>query len=128
MRFTRNRGARRAPFIEVNCAAIPEELIESELFGHVKGAFTGATAAKRGKFELADGATLFLDEVGDMSARVQAKVLRVLEEQRFEPVGSTTSMRVDVRMIAATNKRLDLEIERGSISRRSVLSSQRHSV
>ncbi|HEV2708569.1 MAG TPA: sigma-54 dependent transcriptional regulator, partial [Pyrinomonadaceae bacterium] len=103
-----------APFVELNCAAIPEELIESELFGHVRGAFTGATSAKRGKFELADGATLFLDEVGDMSARVQAKVLRVLEEQRFEPVGSTTSMRVDVRVIAATNKRLDAEIERGN--------------
>ncbi|MGH9901317.1 MAG: sigma-54-dependent transcriptional regulator, partial [Pyrinomonadaceae bacterium] len=103
-----------APFVEVNCAAIPEELIESELFGHVRGAFTGATGAKRGKFELADGATLFLDEVGDMSPRVQAKVLRVLEEQRFEPVGSTTPMRVDVRVIAATNKRLDAELERGN--------------
>jgi two-component system nitrogen regulation response regulator NtrX len=92
---------------------VPEELIESELFGHARGAFTGATAPKRGKFEAADGATLFLDEVGDMSARMQAKVLRVLEEQRFEPVGSTTPMRVDVRVIAATNKRLELEIERG---------------
>src|SRR5918992_396819 len=102
-----------APFVEVNCAAIPEELIESELFGHVKGAFTGATSAKRGKFELADGATLFLDEVGDMSARMQAKVLRVLEEQRFEPVGAPTPMRVDVRVIAATNKRLEVEIDRG---------------
>ncbi len=102
------------PFIEVNSAAIPEELIESELFGHVKGAFTGATAAKKGKFELADGATLFLDEVGDMSAKVQAKVLRVLEEQRFEPVGSGTSINVDVRVIAATNKRLDAEIELGN--------------
>src|SRR2546429_7161644 len=103
-----------APFVEVNSAAIPEELIESELFGHVKGAFTGATAAKKGKFELADGATLFLDEVADMSARVQAKVLRALEEQRFEPVGSTVSVRVDVRVIAATNKRLDLLIEQGT--------------
>ena len=102
-----------APFIEVNSAAIPEELIESELFGHVKGAFTGATAAKKGKFELADGATIFLDEVGDMSAKVQAKVLRVLEEQRFEPVGSGNAINVDVRVIAATNKRLDEEIERG---------------
>jgi two-component system nitrogen regulation response regulator NtrX len=99
-----------APFIEVNSAAIPEELIESELFGHVKGAFTGATAAKKGKFELADGATIFLDEVGDM----QAKVLRVLEEQRFEPVGSGTSISVDVRIIAATNKRLDVEIDQGN--------------
>src|SRR6266404_4529694 len=103
-----------APFVEINSAAIPEELIESELFGHVKGAFTGATAAKKGKFELADGATLFLDEVSDMSANVQAKVLRVLEEQRFEPVGSNTPINVDVRVIAATNKRLDEEIERGT--------------
>ena len=103
-----------APFIEVNSAAIPEELIESELFGHVKGAFTGATAVKKGKFELADGATLFLDEVSDMSANVQAKVLRVLEEQRFEPVGSNTPINVDVRVVAATNKRLDEEIEKGT--------------
>src|SRR6266516_6789794 len=104
-----------APFVEVNSAAIPEELIESELFGHVKGAFTGATVAKKGKFELADGATIFLDEVGDMSQKVQAKVLRVLEEQRFEPVGSGTSISVDVRVIAATNKRLDVEIEQGNL-------------
>src|SRR5687767_9586002 len=102
-----------APFVEVNSAAIPEELIESELFGHVKGAFTGATAAKKGKFEIADGATLFLDEIGDMSSKVQAKTLRVLEEQRFEPVGSGNSIKVDVRVIAATNKRLDTEIEQG---------------
>jgi len=101
------------PFIEVNCAAIPEELIESELFGHVKGAFTGATQAKRGKFERADSATLFLDEVGDMSLKTQSKVLRALEEQRFEPVGSETPVNVDVRVIAATNKRLEAEIERG---------------
>jgi two-component system nitrogen regulation response regulator NtrX len=103
-----------APFIEVNSAAIPEELIESELFGHVKGAFTGATAAKKGKFELADGATLFLDEVSDMSANTQAKVLRVLEEQRFEAVGSNSPVNVDVRVIAATNKRLEDEIEKGA--------------
>jgi two-component system, NtrC family, nitrogen regulation response regulator NtrX len=103
-----------APFVEVNSAAIPEELIESELFGHVKGAFTGATTAKKGKFELADSATLFMDEIGDMSARVQAKVLRVLEEQRFEPVGSNQSVRVDVRILAATNKRLEVEIEQGN--------------
>src|SRR6266576_1666879 len=102
-----------APFVEINSAAIPEELIESELFGHVKGSFTGATAAKKGKFELADGATLFLDEVSDMSANVQAKVLRVLEEQRFEPVGSVNSVKVDVRVIAATNKQLDIEMEQG---------------
>jgi two-component system nitrogen regulation response regulator NtrX len=106
------RSAR--PFIEVNCAAIPEELIESELFGHVKGAFTGATQAKRGKFERADGATIFLDEVGDMSLKTQSKVLRALEEQRFEPVGSEASVTVDARVIAATNKRLEAEIERGA--------------
>ena len=103
-----------ASFIEVNSAAIPEELVESELFGHVKGSFTGATGAKKGKFELADGATLFLDEIADMSARVQAKVLRVLEEQRFEPVGSNTPVTVDVRIIAATNRRLDTEMELGT--------------
>lgn len=101
------------PFVEVNCAAIPEELIESELFGHLKGAFTGATQAKRGKFERADGATLFLDEVGDMSLRTQSKVLRALEEQRFEPVGSEATVNVDVRVIAATNKKLEEEIEAG---------------
>ncbi len=101
------------PFIEFNCAAIPEDLVESELFGHVRGAFTGATQAKRGKFERADGATLFLDEVGDMSLKTQAKVLRILEEQRFEPVGSESPVSVDVRVIAATNKRLEAEIERG---------------
>jgi two-component system, NtrC family, nitrogen regulation response regulator NtrX len=103
-----------SPFVELNCAAIPEELIESELFGHTKGAFTGATQAKRGKFEQADGGTLLLDEVGDMSLKVQSKVLRVLEEQRFEPIGSNTPLQVDVRIIAATNKRLDEEIERGA--------------
>ena len=103
-----------APFIEINSAAIPEELVESELFGHAKGAFSGATTAKRGKFELADGATLFLDEIGDMSPRVQAKMLRVLEEQRFEPVGSNTPVKVDVRVISATNKPLDELIENGN--------------
>ena len=102
------------PFVELNCAAIPEELIESELLGHTKGAFTGATQAKRGKFEQADGGTLFLDEIGDMSLSVQAKVLRVLEEQRFEPLGSNSAIKVDVRTIAATNKRLDEEMERGT--------------
>lgn len=102
-----------APFVEINSAAIPEELVESELFGHVKGAFSGANTTKKGKFEIADGATLFLDEIGDMSARVQAKMLRVLEEQRFEPVGSNTPVKVDVRVISATNKRLDDLIENG---------------
>jgi two-component system nitrogen regulation response regulator NtrX len=99
--------------VEVNCAAIPEELIESELFGHVKGAFTGALLAKKGKFELADGGTLFLDEVGDMTLKTQAKVLRVLQEQKMEPVGGTTTVTVDVRVIAATNKDLEDEIRQG---------------
>ena len=101
-------------FVEVNCAAIPEELIESELFGHVKGSFTGATEDKVGKFQKADGGTLFLDEVGDMSLKTQSKVLRVLEEQRFEPVGSNQAVTVDVRVIAATNKKLDEEIAKGT--------------
>ena len=103
-----------APFIEINSAAIPEELVESELFGHAKGAFSGATRSKKGKFEIADGATLFLDEIGDMSPRVQAKMLRVLEEQRFEPVGSNTPVSVDVRVISATNKPLDGLIDNGN--------------
>jgi two-component system nitrogen regulation response regulator NtrX len=106
----RNKG----PFVEVNCAAIPEELIESELFGHLKGSFTGATEDKIGKFQKADGGTLFLDEIGDMSLRTQSKVLRVLEEQRFEPVGSNETLSVDVRVIAATNKHLEQEIARGA--------------
>jgi two-component system, NtrC family, nitrogen regulation response regulator NtrX len=101
------------PFVEVNCAAIPEELIESELFGHTRGAFTGALTAKKGKFELADGGTLFLDEVGDMTLKTQAKVLRVLQEQKVEPVGGTATITVDVRVIAATNKNLEEAIERG---------------
>jgi two-component system nitrogen regulation response regulator NtrX len=104
----------KGPFVEVNCAAIPEELIESELFGHVKGSFTGATEDKVGKFQKADGGTLFLDEIGDMSLRTQSKVLRVLEEQRFEPVGSNETLTVDVRVIAATNKNLEQEISRGA--------------
>ena len=103
-----------SPFVEINSAAIPEELVESELFGHAKGAFSGATRAKKGKFEIADGATLFLDEIGDMSPRVQAKMLRVLEEQRFEPVGSNTPVSVDVRVISATNQPLDGLIENGN--------------
>jgi len=105
---------RNAAFVEINSAAIPEELVESELFGHAKGAFSGAVKAKKGKFEIADGATLFLDEIGDMSPRVQAKMLRVLEEQRFEPVGSNTPISVDVRVISATNKPLDGLIESGN--------------
>jgi two-component system nitrogen regulation response regulator NtrX len=103
----------RAPFVAVNCAAIPAELIESELFGHLKGAFTGAVENKRGKFELADGGTLFLDEIGDMSLLTQAKVLRVLQESRFTRLGGAQELRVDVRVIAATNKTLDDEIAAG---------------
>src|SRR5918992_1173186 len=101
---------RTAPFVEVNCAAIPEELIESELFGHVRGAFTGAVADRRGKFELAHGGTIFLDEIGDMSLKTQAKVLRVLQEQVMEAVGGSTRIRVDARVLAATNKDLPTEI------------------
>jgi two-component system, NtrC family, nitrogen regulation response regulator NtrX len=104
---------RVGPFVEVNCAAIPEELIESELFGHVKGAFTGAVADRRGKFEVADGGTLFLDEIGDMSLKTQAKVLRALQEQVVEPVGGTNGVKVDVRILAATNKDLPGEIRAG---------------
>ncbi|MDA8161700.1 MAG: sigma-54 dependent transcriptional regulator [Desulfobacteraceae bacterium] len=102
------------PLVEVNCAAIPEELIESELFGHEKGAFTGATSMKRGKFDLANGGALFLDEIGDMSLKTQAKVLRILQEQRFERVGGGKTINVDVRIIAATNKNLEKEIEAGA--------------
>jgi two-component system, NtrC family, nitrogen regulation response regulator NtrX len=101
------------PFVEVNCAAISEELIESELFGHTKGSFTGAAEDKSGKFEQADGGTIFLDEIGDMSLKTQSKVLRVLEEQRFTPVGARAALDVDVRVIAATNKRLADEIAAG---------------
>ncbi len=104
---------RTAPFVEVNSAALPEDLIESELFGHVKGAFTGAVVDRRGKFDLASGGTLFLDEVGDMSLKMQAKVLRALQEQVIEPVGGQGSVRVDVRVIAATNKNLVDEIRHG---------------
>ncbi|MBP1752800.1 MAG: two component, sigma54 specific, transcriptional regulator, Fis family [Geobacteraceae bacterium] len=102
------------PFVEVNCAAIPEELIESELFGHEKGAFTGAVAQKKGRFDLADGGTIFLDEIGDMSLKTQAKVLRILQERKFERVGGTKTIEVDVRVIAATNKILEDEIRAGN--------------
>ncbi|HXH24290.1 MAG TPA: sigma-54 dependent transcriptional regulator [Vicinamibacterales bacterium] len=104
---------RAGPFVEVNCAAIPEELIESELFGHVRGAFTGAVADRRGKFEAAHGGTIFLDEIGDMSLKTQAKVLRVLQEQVMEAVGGSTRIRVDARVVAATNKDLPAEIRAG---------------
>ncbi len=101
------------PIIDVNCAAIPEELIESELFGHEKGAFTGATAKKRGKFEIANKGTIFLDEIGDMSLKTQSKLLRVLQEQQFQRVGGSRTLSVDVRVIAASNKDLEKEIDKG---------------
>lgn len=101
-------------FVEVNCAAIPEELIESELFGHEKGAFTGATQLRRGKFDLANGGTLFLDEIADMSLKTQAKILRILQEQKFERVGGSSTISVDVRIVAATNKDLRTEIQKGN--------------
>jgi two-component system, NtrC family, nitrogen regulation response regulator NtrX len=109
----RNSLRGRERFVQVNCAAIPEELIESELFGHEKGSFTGATEKQVGKFEQADRGTIFLDEVGDMSPKTQAKVLRVLQEGEVERLGSARTIKVDVRVIAATNKNLDEEIEKG---------------
>jgi two-component system nitrogen regulation response regulator NtrX len=102
------------PFVAINCAALPEELIESELFGHEKGAFTGASAQRKGKFDLADGGTIFLDEIGDMSLKTQAKVLRILQEKKFERLGGTRTIEVDVRVVAATNKVLSDEIKAGS--------------
>ena len=110
----RNSLRSRERFVQVNCAAIPEELIESELFGHEKGSFTGATEKQIGKFEQADRGTIFLDEVGDMSAKTQAKVLRVLQEGEVERLGSARTIKVDVRVIAATNKDLEQEIEKGN--------------
>lgn len=107
-------GRSGKPFVAINCAAIPEELIESELFGFEKGSFTGATQSKRGKFEQANRGTLFLDEIGDMSLKVQAKVLRVLQEQRFERIGGDDTLEVDVRILAATNKNLEEEIKKGT--------------
>ncbi|MFN8352037.1 MAG: sigma-54 dependent transcriptional regulator [Flavobacteriales bacterium] len=114
-RMIHEKSARASgPFIEVNCAAIPSELIESELFGHEKGSFTSAIAQRKGKFELADGGTLFLDEIGDMSASAQAKVLRALQENRITRVGGDKDIKVNVRVVAATNKDLRKEIEAGN--------------
>jgi DNA-binding NtrC family response regulator len=110
----RSSHRRRGAFVAVNCAALPSELIESELFGHEKGAFTGAASRRRGKFEQADGGTLFLDEIGDMSANVQAKLLRALEERRVERLGGSESIPVDVRIVSATHRPLEQEIERGN--------------
>jgi len=114
-RMIHEKSARASgPFIEVNCAAIPSELIESELFGHEKGSFTSAIAQRKGKFELADGGTLFLDEIGDMSSSAQAKVLRALQENRITRVGGDKDLKVNVRVVAATNKDLRKEIEAGN--------------
>jgi len=110
----RKSRRRNQPFISINCGAIPENLLESELFGHVKGAFTGATSSKSGKFELADGGTVFLDEIGDMSPDLQVKVLKVLEEGEFEPVGGAKTIKVDVRIIAATHRDLCEEVQKGN--------------
>jgi two-component system nitrogen regulation response regulator NtrX len=110
----RQSGRNNKPMVEVNCAAIPEELIESELFGHEKGAFTGATTMKKGKFDLAHEGTLFLDEISDMSLKAQSKTLRILQEQKFGRVGGSRTIHVDVRVIAATNKDLETEIEKGN--------------
>jgi Nif-specific regulatory protein len=101
------------PFVRINCAAIPEGLLESELFGHVKGAFTNAIAARQGRFELADGGTIFLDEIGDLPLSLQAKLLRVIQERAFEKVGSDTSVTVDVRILAATNRDIEKQVEKG---------------
>lgn len=110
----RNSKRRAKPFIAINCGAIPENLLESELFGHVRGAFTGATCSKLGKFELANGGTILLDEIGDMSADLQVKVLKVLEEGEFEQVGGSKTIKVDVRIIAATHRDLAEEVKRGN--------------
>ena len=113
-RAIHERSARRGrPLVPVNCAAIPEGLLESELFGHAKGAFTGAHKARLGRFSLAHEGTVFLDEVGEMSPALQAKLLRVLQEREFEPVGDTRSVRVDVRVVAATNRNLEIMVSKG---------------
>ena len=114
-RWLHDKSARAAgPFVEVNCAAIPSELIESELFGHERGAFTSAIKQRKGKFEQANGGTLFMDEIGDMSLSAQAKVLRALQESKISRVGSDKDVVVDVRVIAATNKDIRAEIEKGN--------------
>jgi Nif-specific regulatory protein len=108
-----NSDRSSGPFIKVNCGALPETLLESELFGHVKGAFTGALDSRKGRFELADGGTLFLDEIAEMSPRLQVKLLRVLQEKEFEPVGGTQTIHVNVRVVAATSRQLKKEIQEG---------------
>ena len=121
--FSGDRGER--PFVAVSCAALAETLLETELFGHEKGAFTGAVAQKKGKFELADGGTIFLDEIGDISPKLQVELLRVLQERRFYRVGGTEEIAVDVRVIAATNRDLAADGARGPLPRRSLLPAER---
>ena len=121
-----NSPRARGPFVKLNCAALPENLLESELFGHEKGAFTGAMTQRKGRFEQADGGTLFLDEIGEISAAFQAKLLRVLQEGEFERVGGNRTIKVDVRVIAATNRDLEGEVERRPLPRGPVLPPQRH--
>ncbi|HLL77538.1 MAG TPA: sigma-54 dependent transcriptional regulator, partial [Pyrinomonadaceae bacterium] len=117
-RAIHEESARRdAPFVAVSCAALPESLVESELFGHEKGAFTGAHAAKKGRFELADAGTLFLDEIGELSQSIQVKLLRVLQEREFERLGGTKTLTVDIRLIAASNRDLEQEVEAGRFRR-----------
>ena len=118
---------REMPLVRVNCAALPETLIESELFGHVRGAFTGAVTNKKGRFALADGGTIFLDEIGVIAPSVQAKLLRVLQEREFEPLGSERTVKVDVRVIAATNRDLRQLVGDGPVPRGSLLPAERHS-
>ena len=108
-----NSPRKDRPFIKVNCAALPETLLESELFGHEKGAFTGATARKLGRFQLAHKSSILLDEIGEMSPATQAKILRVIQEREFEPLGSTQTFKADTRVMAATNKNLEEEIKKG---------------
>ena len=120
-----NSSRKAGPFVTVNCAAIPETLIESELFGHERGAFTGATAKRIGKFEHANQGTIFLDEIGDMELALQAKLLRVLQERRVQRVGGTTNIPIDIRVLTATNQNLEAAVEAGDFPDRSVLSDRR---
>jgi two-component system response regulator FlrC len=113
-RFIHENSKRKGEFVAINCAAIPESLIESELFGYEKGAFTGAVSKKAGKFELADGGTLLLDEIGEVPLNLQAKLLRVLQEKEIERLGSTTKQKINVRIIATTNRNLKTEVEKGN--------------